>query len=546
MPSAKEITTWYEQLKNQRVNFDTIGQEIIDHAMPSKRDITTRRTPGEKKTALIFDATMQDAIPFAADFIHSSILNQGTQWFGLKPKDADIDDDPDVAEQLAQARNQELQTLAQSNYYSASQEQITDWIGFGTAAKLIEAVPQKRKRLSKVMYTPLAYGSYVLAEGEDNMIDTCIRQLDVKAREVKNRWGDKTPEWIAKLAEKEPFRDVCIIHAIFPREVQPRRLELVNPKRMPWASYWIDYERKQVIDESGYHEFPVSVMRMNVIAGEVYGRGWGEIGLPFQKVLNMAMQKGLVEWDKSIDPPMKQLRNSVIGNISHRPGKNTIVTRMDGLEIMDKELRAGNRLHEFNVEDTRRQIREIFHIEQIRAFIANESPNPQKTAFEVERRFRLLYQMLGPTGGRLTSEGLKTDVEVTLRIMARMGLVDAAEEDLDRLDVKFLGPLAKAQRIEEMQSMQEAFADTLAISQVYPDVTDLIDFDKLGRDAWSIREIQHYLRSKEDVLEIRGKKAEVAAQQAEFAAAGAIAEGISKVGPGVKALSDAQGQRQAA
>src|SRR5262245_8549901 len=75
-----------QELRSQRVNFDTTNQEIADFMVPNKAGITRQVYPGEKTMARVFDSTAIEAIHTLAASMHGTLTNPATLWFSLKPR----------------------------------------------------------------------------------------------------------------------------------------------------------------------------------------------------------------------------------------------------------------------------------------------------------------------------------------------------------------------------------------------------------------------------------------------------------------------------
>ena len=106
------------------------------------------------------------------------------------------------------------------------------------------------------------------------------------------------------------------------------------------------------------------------------------------------------------------------------------------------------------------------------------------TATEVHARVNLIRQLLGPIYGRLQAEYLQPLITRCFGIAYRAGVLGQAPESLqDRaFSVKYLGPLARAQRLEDVTAM-DRFEQTLMMeAQADPSVLDVYDFELAARE----------------------------------------------------------------
>jgi hypothetical protein len=82
------------------------------------------------------------------------------------------------------------------------------------------------------------------------------------------------------------------------------------------------------------------------------------------------------------------------------------------------------------------------------------------------------------------------------------------------INIRYVSPLARSQRLSEVAGMDRFEIDLLNQSQVKPDLLDIYDFDKAKRDkSWLLGVPQSLLRSDEEVKQIREARAQ-AQQQA--------------------------------
>ena len=123
----------------------------------------------------------------------------------------------------------------------------------------------------------------------------------------------------------------------------------------------------------------------------------------------------------------------------------------------------------------------------------------------------LMQQILGPVVGRLQSEFLNPLVKRVFMTMFRAGEFNAPPESLmqenSNLDVEYVSPLARAQRMEEVFAIERWFQQLGTMAQVNPDVIDVIDFDKIGRLlAKRIGVPAEAIRSEDEVAMIKAQR----------------------------------------
>ena len=72
------------------------------------------------------------------------------------------------------------------------------------------------------------------------------------------------------------------------------------------------------------------------------------------------------------------------------------------------------------------------------------------------------------------------------------------------LDIEYVGPLARSQKMDEVTSIQRAMDGIMQLAQVNPEVLDIVDVDKAGRTISDrLGAPADILRGAEQVGEIR-------------------------------------------
>jgi hypothetical protein len=557
MGLGSDILKYYEQLRSQYYNFFFMGQDIVDYMMPSHKDITVTRKPGEKKTQKIYDSTAPNGILLITSFVHGSVFPEGSQWFDSKHAVERLNENKDVTAYLQGARKAQLSSFRQSNFYSATIEMVQDWLVFGNGCVIQERTPKKRPGLNPLVFTSVGFGSYVFFEGEDKRPGGLIRELEMSADEMRRKWGeDKLSDRVKVMLKERPFDTVRIVHAIVPRDIV-RYKRLATPKEMPWASLWFEKEepKRPALEESGYPEKPFAIARYNVIAGEVLGRGLGELALPDVKTLNDATRRGFIEWDKSLDPPINKLMGAVVGDVSHRPGSQNIIKKENAITLMDKDLRVGNQTHQWNMDDRRKAVKEVFFSDKISGLLAAEEQPRNQTAYQYSKRLELMHLVMAPTGGRLYTEAIRDIVETNYSILFRTNQLPplpdllrvlAKTEEGNRTEVTYESPLAKSQRQEEIGNITEFLQIVDSLGQAHPEVLAIPNVAKMLRKISEAKSLQHLCNDEKTSDQINQLKNQLAQLQAALQAAEHASKTAKNLAPVMKAQNDAQAQDKAA
>ncbi len=194
-----------------------------------------------------------------------------------------------------------------------------------------------------------------------------------------------------------------------------------------------------------------------------------------------------------------------------------------------------------NMEEQRRNaIRQAFYVDQL---LLGQGAN--MTATEVLQRNEEKMRLLGPVLGRLQAELLQPLISRSFALLLRAGLLPPAPEELQgqEVDIEYVSPLAKAQKLTDLQAMLRGFEILVQVSEVAP-VTDYLDGDKMVQYLVETAGLPaRVIRSGGEVEEIRRQQSEARAAAQQQQAVMQEAERANKVAPLVKAQAAAAAQQ---
>ncbi len=478
---AEQLVKRFYRLQERWMPWAPTLQDLADYILPKRKNILTRRTPGTKQTERLFDSTAPDSAVKLAAFIAGSLTNMAIRWFSLKMRINELNEDKETNIWLEACAEALFLALRQSNFNTESQEFYLDLDVFGTAALLVEEKDNDGPGFGGFLFRTEAIGSYFIAENAEGMVNTIFRKLQMSVGEAANKWGaENLSESSQKLLVKDPDAQIDILHAIVPRHTAPGKLK----GNKPFASYYIELDKKKMLDEGGYDEFPFLVTRWSKTSGEEYGRGPGHIALPDIMTLNKADELTLRGWGKIIDPPLKVRDDGVVGRVSTKPSSLITVRDMEALQPLEQGGKWD--VNAALTQDRRASIRRMFYADQLQL--------PDKTiitATEVERRIELAQQILGPTMGRLEYEYLNPLISRCFKMLMRSGMlpeppqsvIEYSKKANVEIDVEYEGPLARAQRGGELQAINRLMTMVAPLLQLNPNsqILDNLDEDALWK-----------------------------------------------------------------
>lgn len=470
-------------------------------------------------TAKLYDSTGDDSAGLVASALVSNLTPANSRWFGYKSaKDNDaLDKWLDEACTIVHAE------IHASNYDAPAYESMYDTAISGQCALYVEEGTDSTFHFEE---WPLAQ-CWAATSKRDGLVDTTYYEFTLTAQQAVNEYGvDKVSEKISKCLEKKPSTLFRFVQAIFPREKdQTGKRQRVKDKLLPFASMHVKLDTKQVVRESGYHEFPVVFPRWMKLPGSVYAQGPLSRALPDIKSLNEAKRLTFANADMAIAGMWGAVDDGVINPKTVRIGARKIVMMASKDSFFPLQPGGNFDLSMLIVGDLQKSIRRIMMAD----LLETNTEGPAKTATEWHYRVNLIRQLLGPMFGRIQSEYLIPLVWRCFWIAFRKGMLGDLPEDAqgNNLQLQFQGPLARAQKLEEVASMDRYEQSLLGQVQVNPTVLDNYDMDGatrhraelLGVPAKLIVDMKKVVKLRK-VREDNAAKAQQAQQQQQMMAKG--------------------------
>jgi hypothetical protein len=121
-----------------------------------------------------------------------------------------------------------------------------------------------------------------------------------------------------------------------------------------------------------------------------------------------------------------------------------------------------------------------------------------------------MQRLLGPTLGRFQSEFLNPLIERVFGLMLRAEAFEIAPDIIqgERVDVEFVGPLARSQRMEEAIAVEKLYALAGQVAQIDPSIIDNINHDQAIRMRAELLGVpKSVLRGEDEVGQIREQRA---------------------------------------
>jgi hypothetical protein len=336
---------------------------------------------------------------------------------------------------------------------------------------------------SQVLFSTRHPKECVIAENDEDRVDTLIRKWKWTAKQAYDLWGDACGEKVLKAYADKPDTKFEFLHAVRPRKNRnPDRA--AEARHMPWESVYISLADKTEISVSGFQEFPYLVPRFSKVAGEVWGRGPGMIALPDIKMLNEMAKLVIKAAQKVIDPPLMLPDDGFMLPIKTVPGGlNYYRANMPGrIEPIKTEgqVNLGIEMQ----QALRQQIVRMFYVEFM--MMPSDPSDPASAGKGVTATYVLQQRdekmrLLSPMLSRLQSEFLDPLIDRVFAMLWRRSKALGFRQDLGSpfpppppqlsgvaLKTDYVSPIALAQKSSQLDVVGRLMQTQASLLQMDP------------------------------------------------------------------------------
>ena len=503
----------------------------------------------------IYNSTGMECNDTLSSSMHANLTNPATQWFSVAFRDTEIQKIKEAAVWAEEVSHEMWWALQDSNFNLEINETYIDLTGFGTNA-IVEEVKDPFD-WDGLNFQSIPIREIYFEEDWNGDVLRLYRKLNWTPVQIVDRFGkENCPLGLVELAEGQMGSTTrkTVIFCIFERtQYQDQDISKpIAPLARPFGFKYVLQEGCfELGTEGGYYEMPAFVGRWKLMSGSKWAFSPGIMALPTVLTLNQAEELYLRGWEKFIDPPNKTTERGLLGDLDLEAGGLLVVRAMDQLEPYITNTRFD--IGDVQMDRLEDQIKRIFMVDQLAV-----QENTSDTAFEFAKRYEMMQKILGPTLGRLQSDLFNKIIHNTYRIMLRAGqLPEVPGIVLDmgaQLDIRYVGPLARAQKADEILSVERWVGQLASLAEVQPEMLDIPDWDEIGRGTADILDVPaKMVRSQAQIDQIRKDRAELQKAQAEAeitrqageaaqaAAAGADALAATQAGPGAAVMDSLAG-----
>lgn len=517
-PRADQLIQQYEEQLSTRRQFESYWQTLHDYFYIESSDVNKSYSAGnELDPSFLWDSTtLECADVFASGFMNY-LTPPSSKWAGLRHRDPAMQNNKAVSNFLEEVNEEVNYALNRSNFYDQMFPSYKSSGVYGTSVLFEEEDLE-----DDIRFYNLPVKQVVIIDNANGRVGKYYIEFEYTAEQASQRWGmdalstEMREELKSGKGNTKKHKFLLYIAERYARDVTKE-----DKRNLPVEACWVDVEARQIIEESGYNEFPAFCHRFDKRPFIQWGFSPAMKALPFARLLNAVAKTNLRALMKHTDPPIAVPHNAFIAPFNMNPRAINVYKK----NMMDsgKDIFAFGNFGDPNaglqtIEYYSMKVKTLMYHDVFLAFsnITKDMNNP-----EVMERINEKMTLLGPAVGRYLDEVISPIYLRTIGVLARRGrLPEPPFEMLQNpgFEIDFLGMLAQAQRRTELNTLITGLTMIGNIAQYSPEVLDKINPDKVIDQTWSITGAPaKVLRDDDEVKKIREARAEQLMQQQQMA-----------------------------
>ena len=473
--SVEKYLKRHEQRKAERQRNEATTRECFDFVNPARGfgfngEGTFDAGTEQSKRARVLSSVSADSAENLAANLVAGAVPANAQWFEMAVSGSSEGD----KRWLSDAAKIIWENIHGSNFDAEVFDAMFDVVAAGYCALYVD---EDREIGGYTFETWPLYQCFIGSSKSGGPVDIVERAHQMTAEQAAQAYGfENLSEKTRDLVQTKPDTLVDFVHIIEPRKLHMPGAMLA--KNLPIASIVIEKGAKHLVRESGYHEMPVIVPRWSRLPQSAYATGPVASALPDIRMLNRLRHNELSATELAVAGMWIAEDDGVLNPKTVKVGPRRIIVA-NSVDSMKPLLTGSDFKVAFTAEERlERAIRKRLMADQLQP-----QDGPQMTATEVHVRVALIRQLLGPVFGRLQAEFLQPLVERCFGLAYRAGVLGNAPESLVNrsFHVKYVSPLARSQKLEDVTAVQQYVQGIGAQLQVWPESKDLVDIDAANR-----------------------------------------------------------------
>lgn len=528
---AKYIIDLQNDLNTQRQPFERVWSEISRYVDPNLYGFDVKSVKaGVNDTREKYDSTATTAAERLGAMLVSWMCPEGELWHDLEALDPQINDNVEAKQWFyLETKGLFADRYAVSANF-AGQNACTLYSAglMGTGTLFIGEDPQGGMRYLSI---PLAQ-SYYLSD-DYNRVYGHNRRFEMEAHKLVKRFGDKTPEKIRNIADRQPNQKFWFIHSVMPNESYKEGL--ADQRGMKLSSIYVFEDGQEVVERGGFNTMPYAPARFNPIAGEAYGRSSVWAVIADIKMKSQAKKDYIDFSQKSLRPTLLAFSDGVLGNKLQIKPNSVVVGGLNasGQQLVKPMENGGMPAMAKDVmQDATDAINDGLFVTLFKAVMDRPDMNMLQVSESIKERAHLL----GPSLGRFQNEYFGAIIERELDVRARQGRMTPLPRILQEggeYKVRYLSQLNRIMKAGEVSGIMHTIQGLKELMQIEPDLRYRLDTHKILEKMADANGAADVLLSKEQAAELVNQ-----AQQQQQALAGLQA--APGLGRAARDLAEAQ------
>lgn len=540
---AQKIKLRMSQLEEVKRDYENRDYQIARYVNPRRELLKSSQRFDNKGLARgkdSYSGVPNSALGVWCDGMQGHMVSQSIRWFKGVINDFELSRNDEVQAYLQRYDEVMYNEFNESNFYAILGEWFRDAGSIGTATLFTEEDISRQV----AVHIPIHPREVFISEDRYGNVDTVYRKFFLTAKQAVNKFGEENlSKNILNNTEEEPEKRHEFIHAVFPNTDRMFGSILSIHKSIISIYMEVNSDRldnEGIVRKSGFDINPYAVWRLRKNSDEIYGYSPAADAMNEIKKSHQLSKTLLRAAHMAVASPLN-VPEHMRGNTRIEPdGKNYFERGGDKISAI-----YNNNNYPVAIDREEKVQRIIEDAYRVDFFLILARAEREMTATEIMERQSEKAVLLGPQVDRLEKEGLAKVFDIVSDIAEKAGkfkdldppdvLIEAVESGrTPKIDIRFTGPLAQAQRrIFQMQPIKNGINELAQVSVVFPKVLDRIDPDKLAERILDSTDFpQDVMHTDDEMKELREQQerelAEAKQQQALMGAADAYGKVTKK------------------
>lgn len=426
--------------------------------------------------------------------------------------------------------------FASSNYYQQSLEMITDYVSFGRGTMLV--LPDDEKM---VKFITIPMRETYIDTDLDNRINTVVRHFTKSNKAIYDEFYNEKapfPESFIKALLNQEEAEVEVLHFAMPNPDYVPLSKNINERKY-LSIYLYNGAEQFILQKRFYNSNPYLTPRWSVLSGEKEGRGQAMLAVSDIRALS-AMKNDMLGGIQLLNNPTWMVHSGSVAGaaLNRRPGGVIPIKEPIGGSIQNSIIP----LPQNSRPDIALNIAQ-YYSEQIGkmlfADIIAEDKNAEMSATEASTRQMLRIANMAPQIGRLTPEYLDPLFPRIISILIEGGHIPAIPDDLKDMKIEYRSPLAKAQKMQAMEGINQFGQFVQQWGSLDPSVYQTIKPEEIIMQAAIATDIPaRILKSPQELKEMKEQQQQQLEQQQQLQASESVANSQAKLAAAANQLSE--------